>query len=206
MAVQLQQVLATARTLMNDDLGVSYPDETLIPKVQEAHRELQTKLWNAGSPVVRRELLINSLPALSSSLGLLTPIDLITPFEIWENAPNAPLNDANWLPITESYSIPMGISPGNKIEYWAWREEQVLFLPASQSRSILLKYRKRLPFLNIPTDDIGIIAGELYLAARSVALLAGSLGNETVHDKLTERANMNLDEIFRANRGYRVAT
>ena len=49
----MSQVLTTARTYLNDDNITQFPDPVLIPKIQEAHRELQEELWVCGSPIMR---------------------------------------------------------------------------------------------------------------------------------------------------------
>lgn len=194
----LSDVLVQARTFLNDDNITQTENAVLIPKVQEAHRELQTLLWNNGSPIVRGEIIIQ-IPANTSELN--GPGDLINPTEIWENNANAPISDVNWSPVTESFSIPFGLAPGNRIDYWAWREEKISLLQCATNRSIYLKYRKKLTIPSDPGDEIGVIFGELYLSARSAGIFAGTLGNVEVYDKLTELAKMNFAEVLKANRG-----
>lgn len=50
---QLSVALAMARGFLNDVNGVVWSDANLIPYLQQAHYELQTKLWTHNSPIVR---------------------------------------------------------------------------------------------------------------------------------------------------------
>src|ERR1022692_246901 len=92
MSAPLSQVLTTARTYLNDDNIAIWSDPTLIPKIQEAHRELQTELWVNGSPIVRAQTSILAIPASGSPTVLATlnpsgyPLDLLLPTAIFESA------------------------------------------------------------------------------------------------------------------------
>jgi len=199
MSALLSQVLNTARSFINDDLATSSPDPALIPKVQEAHRELQEQLWLAGSPLVREQtdpILVNA-----GDTELTLPADILCPFELLENAANAPITDANWKPMTEAFYIPIGTGQGPELIFWAWRKERVQFIGASNSRSVIMRYRRKIPEPVNLNDQIGILFGEMYLSARSAAIFAGSLGNSEVYEKLTALAGQNLASVIQANRG-----
>lgn len=53
MAEPLSTVLTQSRAYLNDSNSTMWTDQALIPLVKEAHREMQGRLWNVGSPLVR---------------------------------------------------------------------------------------------------------------------------------------------------------
>jgi hypothetical protein len=203
MSVQLQTVLQTARTLVNDDLATVFTDPVLIPKIQEAHRELQEQLWLAGSPIVREQSdpinVAIGVSALTSTAGL--PADLLCPIELHDNIAGASLASGGWSPLTETFFIPLGYQPANVLTWWAWRKEILYLSPATAARVLTIKYRRKVNIPDLKTDEIGILFGELYLAARSAALMGGTLGNKDVYDTLTALAKENLGAVIQANRG-----
>src|SRR6516164_3474649 len=102
MSVQTSVVLATARTFLNDDASANWTDASLIPKLQQAHRELQVKLRRAAAPVMKgtyTETLTANATAFSTQ-----PPDIIAPIQLWENAPAGPV--ANYQLITEADPLP----------------------------------------------------------------------------------------------------
>jgi len=190
--------LATARTLLNDDNATVWTDPVLIPKLQEAHRELQTDLWLVGSPVVREVTSPILVPANSTDLGTNQPLDLVTPTALKE-ADSA--NSTTWEDMTEVNYIPFNVAKSNKLIYWAWRGEKILFLGSTAPRYVIVFYRKLIPIPATANDPIGIIFGELYLGARTAALAAGSVGNKEVYDTVTALAKANFEKVVSANRG-----
>ncbi len=205
MSAQLSVVLSTARTLVNDDLGTVFTDPVLIPKIQEAHRELQEQLWLAGSPIVRDQ---TSPIAVSASTKLLDfnttpalPADLLCPISLYENVPGAIESSGAWTPMTEVFYIPLGTALSPNFTWWAWRKEQLLFAGGFGDRTIIIQYRKKILIPSTVNNEIGILFGEMYLSARAAALTAGTLGNKEVYDAMTALAKENLATVITANRG-----
>jgi hypothetical protein len=189
--------LATARTLLNDDNATVWTDPVLIPKLQEAHRELQTDLWLVGSPVVREVTAPILVVSGSTDLGANQPGNLISPTALKE----AEASNGTWIDMTEVNYIPFDVAKVDKLIYWAWRGEKILFLGATTNRYVVVFYRKLITIPSTATDPIGIIFGELYLGARTAALAAGSVGNKDVYDTVTALAKANFEKVVAANRG-----
>ena len=110
MAALMSDVLTTARTYLNDDNAQQFPDPVLIPKIQEAHRELQTELWVVGSPLVRGQTapLAYTTPATTLTAALAGVTDFLCPTALFENASAATLVTPGWTPMTEAIYIPFG--------------------------------------------------------------------------------------------------
>src|ERR1035438_513441 len=82
MSVQSSIVLATARTLLNDDAATNWTDASLFPKLQQAHKELQIKLRRAAAPVMKN-LYVEIVGANTTAFAT-PPADLVAPIQLWE--------------------------------------------------------------------------------------------------------------------------
>jgi len=200
MSVPMSQVLATARTYLNDDNATQFPDAVLIPKVQEAHRELQEELWVAGSPNVRNTGIV-AYTAAAVTIPYTSLTDLLCPFLLFENASGSTVNTAGWTPMTEVYNLPLGQTQSTTLGYWCWQKEVILCVGSSANRAVNIQYRSLITIPVLVTDLIGILFGESYLAARSAAIAAGTLGNADVYTAMTALAKENLLKVITANRG-----
>lgn len=195
MSVPMSQVLTTVRTFLNDDNATTFTDQVIIPKIQEAHRELQTELWLVGSPVVRGDFIATL--AIGGIVLTGGPTDMLAPTELFE----ADVGNTNYLPMTEVTYLPQTVVAGPLSIYWSWQRETLLLNPTTVARKIYLRYRKSIAIPVIATDLIGILSGELYLAARAAAIVAGTLANEKVYETMTAQAKENLGKVIISNRG-----
>lgn len=199
MSVPMSQVLNTARTYLNDDNSTQFPDQTLIPKIQEAHRELQEELWVVGSPLVRGQTL-TVYNAGGTVLGAM-PGDFLCPTALFENQAGSPVSLPGWTPMTEAFYIPLGYQQTATLNWWVWQQEVINVAGASQNRAVVVQYRRQITIPILATDLIGILFGESYLAARAAAIAAGTVGNVEVYTAMTALAKENLGKVISANRG-----
>ena len=203
MSVLLSQVLATTRTYLNDDNATLWTDPVLIPKIQEAHRELQSQLWLIGSPILKAQSPTLAIPSNASPTNVNTldptgfPTDMLNPTAVWEAAGSP----TTWTQVTESFYIPVGYAQAATLVYYIWSEENLILPPCSANRSIIIQYRRQIPIPVIGTDLIGVLFGESYLAPRAAAICAGAVGNATVYAAMTQLAQQNLDRLLMTNRG-----
>lgn len=206
MAVLMSQVLTTARTYLNDDNATQNPDNTLIPKLQEAHRELQEELWVVGSPLVRARsnpiTLVAGTIVLSPTTTPPLPADLLCPTSLYES-PNGAFN---WTPMTEAFYVPLGYIQLATLGWWSWRAEQIQFGGATGTVYVVIDYRRQIPIPALVTDPIGILFGESFLAARTAAIASGVLGNAEAFAAMTSLAKENLAKVLSANRGKQTST
>src|SRR5436190_16878227 len=137
MSVPMSQVLATARTLLNDDTAQTFTDPVLIPKIQEAHRELQEELWIAGSPNVRAlsAPIAYTTPGTNIDAGL--PTDMLCPMMLFENAAGSLSTAAGWTPMTEAFYLPIGQAQSTTLSVWSWVGEKIQLLGASVNRAVI---------------------------------------------------------------------
>lgn len=201
MSVQLSQVLQSTRTYLNDDNATLWTDPVLIPKIQEAHRELQSHLWVIGSPTIRGlsdiiPIPINTAPSAANGLTGY-PTDILNPTAVWETA----ASPATWTPLTEQFYLDPNFVPGVHIGVYLWQEENLILAPCTTIRAIQIWYRRSIPIPQVQTDLIGILFGESYLAPRAAAICAGAVGNKPIYDAMTQLAQQNFERLLSTNRG-----
>jgi hypothetical protein len=203
MAALMGDVLTTARTYLNDDNALQFPDPVLIPKVQEAHRELQTELWIIGSPLVRGQTapLAYTTPATTLTAALAGVTDFLCPTALYENAAGSTIVQPGWTPMTEAIYIPFGAAMSATLIWWSWQQEVIQLAGSSANRAVIVQYRRLIPIPTVSTSPIGILFGESYLASRAAAITAGTVGNAEVYAAMTALSKENLAKVISANRG-----
>lgn len=197
----LSVALASARTYLNDDNASLWSDAMLIPKAQEAHRELQVKLWLAGSPLVREEssaISVASGTGTSMSSGTY-PSDLLAPTKLFEYAATVE-TIADAVEMTETDFLPH-VAIGTTLKYWSWRKQVIQFVGCSATRKVVIQYRRSITIPAASGDDIAILFGELYIGVRAAAIAAKSVGNQEDYDTFTQISNSNLELIIAGQRG-----
>jgi len=196
MSVQASVVLATARTLLNDDAATNWTDASLIPKLQQAHKELQIKLRRAAAPLMKGTY-VEAVASTTTTFAT-PPVDLVAPIQLWEKAGADPVT--LYALMTESDPLPNVVQTATMI-WWAWVAEVVTFIGSSANRTIKMLYWRSLPLPAANTDSIGFINGELYLAPRTAAIAAGSVGQAAEMGTLAAMADASLAEVILSNRG-----
>lgn len=196
MSVQASVVLATARTLLNDDAASNWTDAALFPKLQQAHKELQIKLRRAAAPVMKSRY--TEIIAATNTVFATPPADLVAPIQLWETSSGGAVN--TYALMTESDPLP-NVIPVSTMIWWAWIDEIVTFIGSSANRQILMLYWRSLALPQVNTDLIGFINGELYLAPRTAAIAAGSVGQAAEMTALAQLADGSLSEVILSNRG-----
>jgi len=202
MSQQLSVALTTARVFLNDTPKAVWTDAQLIPIAQEAHRELQSKLWEVGSPVVRAQSADITVTAGSTSITFAgpptLPADLLTPFRLIERATTDILPAA--VEMTEQTFIPT-IAQTGILQYWAWIDEAIQLLGATADRKVVIFYRKLIPIPALTTDPLGILHAEQFVGPRTAAIAHLSLGNKTAYDSIMPESTMKLNMVVAAQRG-----
>lgn len=188
----------TARTLLNDDAGTLWTDAVLLPKLQEAHRELQVELQAAGIPVIKAVTAVLSVPANTTLLSSVSgfPSDLVEPQWLKEKYPGQPDND--FIDTSECDIIP-DLKRTNRLRYWAWLGEQLISLGATVATEVKLRYLRGLAVPTSASSSIGFIYGENFLGHRTAALAASSTGNDSAYAEWSAEANSKVEKIIRMN-------
>jgi len=195
---QLSNVLTTARSYLNDDNATTWTDQILIPKAQEAFREVQNKLWTVGAQICRAQSIAFAIaPNVNPTDITALFSDMQSPISIQETSSPATI----WTPMTEATYFPADYPATNFLTYWSWQEERLLLAPCTANRVIVVNYRRVLPLPTVSGSQLFIPFAELYMGARTAAIAAGSVGNADVFTAMSAKAKENLGKVIAANRG-----
>jgi len=195
MAITAQEPLTECKILLNDPSGNIYADEKLIPLMQKAYRELQTKMMLNGLPVLKEAALAIAVNAGTLALGDGSglPTDFVYPIELSERAKNStqlysPMDETEWEPTQQQSDI---------LLYWNWREEEIKFLGATTDREVRIRYMKGLTRITATTTPISINNAVTFLASRTAAIAALVLGsNPSRADAINTDAGSALADLL----------
>ena len=193
-----QEVLESARTHLNDDASLHWNDQDLMPKLKEAHKELQSKLFRAGVPVIKAVTTVLSVTAGVVDLNGVAnyPADIVEP--IWLKEREVGQSEKDFVDMDEVNFIPQ-IQQQMSLMYWCWMGEHILLLGATTNREVKMRYNKTITVPTVLTDTIGFLFGELYMGPRVAALAMISVGNRAAAILLNEEAEGKLETIIGAN-------
>jgi hypothetical protein len=181
MATVAGTVVVEVQGLLNDPTGSIYPTQALLPFLNKAYRELQTKL-NALGISFSKEV-IGVIPFLTGNTNLSDgaglPSDFLHPVELGERLLGSedkfiPIEEREWEPDTK---------PANELRYWTWREEALYFVGALTDRQIYLRYIKSLTPIAAIENPILINDSQTFLAQRTAALAALLLGQNSTRSR-----------------------
>jgi hypothetical protein len=192
------QVLDSARTHLDDELGISWPDQRLLPKFQESHRELKQALVLNGIPVIHQVTAVLSVPANTTDLTTVTgyPTDMITP--IWMKERQTGQDNSDFVDMTQVDFLP-NIDQDIWLFWWCWIGQKITLVGSLNAEQIQLRYNKDLSVPTLVSDDIGIILGEGFLSYRTAALAAQASKDWNLMKLLNNQAELAKSQIIRLN-------
>lgn len=196
--MQVDQIMNLSRTHLNDDGAINWPDAQLLPKLQEAHKELMMELQLAGIPVINEVSAVMTVAAGETDLSLSVdyPTDMITPIELKERLVGEP--NQYFVPMTKVDFIP-NIEQDTRLIWWCWRTEKILLLGALNAVEVELRYRRTLPTPTKLTDSVDFLFAELFLSRRIASLAYASAGSYERANAWAQDAQTQLSKIIRMN-------
>jgi len=192
------QVLESARIHLNDEMGLLWPDNRLLPKLQEAHRELKNELILNGIPVVHEVSVVLTVPANTTDLTTVTnyPSDMLIP--IWLKERQVGQQNVDFTDMLQVSFIP-NTQQEVYLNYWAWIQEKIILLGALNVTQVQIRYNRDLNFPIQVNDTIGVLLGETFLSYRTSALAALSVKDYDQANALDAIAKGNLYNIIAFN-------
>lgn len=195
--VQAGEVLCAARTHLNDDEGLLWPDYKLFPKLREAHRKLQLQLVLNGVPVVSNQT-TSTITVVSGTTDFSTvtnyPTNMLSPIWMKERDPGQQMQD--FVDMTQVDFLPQ-LNPSTELIWWSWIQQKIFFLGSTMNREVLLRYRAGIKLPTEVTDPIGPFFGEIYLSFKTAALALSLItGNEARVAYLESQANDGLETLL----------
>jgi len=188
------EVIEESRALLNATAATNLFTETqLLPLFKKAYDELQDLLQLADIPVIWESVVPTNVPINGTTLTL--PADFYSPIELHEK--DVGQTDDNYSLMQRVMWLPDAIS-SNMLTWWEYREQAINFIPPLAARTVRLRYYKALPTIVDGTDDVEVNNAKTFLAARTAALAAFTIGEDNERaSALQEDANAALDRIER---------
>ena len=176
MATLASDILTEARGLLNDPSGAIYLTTPMLPLMNKAYKELQTKVSALGIGVTKEVSTVVPVTAgtvrLGDGAGL--PASLLYPISLQERALGS---NENWIPMSEMDIEPVVNPAQSRLIFWAWREDEIKFPAASTPRDVLIKYVQTLGAITATNSPILIINSQQWLAQRSAIIAALVIGS-----------------------------
>ena len=189
-------VLSLVRSLLDDaavSTGDVFTDAVLIPFVNSAYHQVQFEMANHGIETFIKDNVMLTVPAvtgvdpsaqvvLNDTQNQMTtvsptpqiPTDLLVPVRIWERQTGS---SEPFLPMVQQKDGLPSESQQERLRYWEWRTDGIVFLGATQSNDIRLRYESVLPDVVQGSDTIQLRGAQDAIAFFAAALAAQSRGS-----------------------------
>jgi hypothetical protein len=201
MAYLIDTVMMSARTHLNDDSAINWPDPNLLPKLQEAFRDLRLELELNGIQVIDEVSADLTVPTNTTDLSTVTnyPTDMITP--IWMKEKQVGETDAFLISMTPIDFIP-NVDQDITLNWWSWQMNTIKLLGALNPVVVQLRYRRDLLVPKLNSDSLSVIMGESYLSYRTAAIAFASVKDFASADRMDARAEMNKGKLIQFFTNY----
>ena len=189
-------VLSLVRSLLDDAAvatGDVFTDAVLIPFVNTAYHQVQFEMANHGIETFVKDNVILTVPAVTAADPSLQvtlndtqnqmttvaptpqiPTDLLVPTRIWERQTGS---SEPFLPMVQrTDGLPSELQQ-ERLRFWEWRTDGIIFLGATQSNDVRLRYESVLPDVVQGSDTIQLRGAQDAIAFLAAALAAQSRGS-----------------------------
>jgi len=159
--------------MLNDSITQFWTDTRLREHLIKAYGDMVTELQAVGVPLTDEISAVINVPLSAVPVSVTYPTDLIVPIELLERTEGStelfvPMRRWDFLPER---------TPDVRLLDWAWVDQEIQLIGASQDNDIKIHYTKDLGVLPIDDDPIPILGGQAYLEYRTAALAAVRLQN-----------------------------
>jgi hypothetical protein len=175
------------RILLND-VGIQYfSDTVLLPYIQKAYDELQSKLRLNGIETVNE---VSGLFIVEAATAPVLDTDdvtnIIQPIDIYER----PSGSSDSFTLMDEQSWEPELDLTDRLRYWAWRENEIKFVGATIDIQVKIRYKKSLASLINGASTIAILGAKQFLSSRAAAIAAFSVGGSQIR-----ASELNIDAI-----------
>lgn len=187
----LKDAFNIARTLLDDDIGLTWTDQVLMNKVALAHKEMMSKLVLNGLKPTRKDT--DGIAVAIGAVTIATPTDLAQPIKMSERLSGEPLENA--FPMTEKEFLTERAQWETLVE-WSFNGQTFAFIGATTARTVHLYYDAYSAAPTSVNTTLPIVLSETYLGPRIVAFCALKSDRELAKMAM-EMAEENLSKIVR---------
>jgi hypothetical protein len=199
-------VLALARSMMNDPNALIWTDAVLFPMLNAAYRSLQEELAINGVSVMRTyadidlplvaldgETLAPNPPRIADDTNPQLPADLVVPYTIEEQATGS---DDLFIPMERITGPLPNFEPTSYLRIWKWEADQIELVGATQAITVRVHYERALAALSAETDPIEIPYATRSVAYEVAAFAARSRGARDLAMDMEQAASMTRQRII----------
>lgn len=186
--------LDIARELLSDTIASIWTNPVLIPLLNQAYRELQTKLKNADCPIQLTE----SVTSVAAGTLVLNLTNIIEPVRLYEKPD--PSTDVNYTRMTEKITLPF-LAQGPKLNCWNWDGTKINFLGSTAATIVKARFFSYNVPITATGDTIPFINAENYLGPRLASLANQTIGENDQCTYYQGLADASLSEVIMSNRG-----
>jgi hypothetical protein len=178
--------------------GDVFTDAVLIPLLNTAYHQLQFGLANVGVETFIKDDVVLTIPpttAVDPSLQVIVndtanqssttsptpplPTDLLVPLRLWERTTGS---SEVFVPMVQKKDGLPSESQQVRLRYWEWRTDGLVFLGATQSNDVRMRYEVIYADIVQGSDPIQIRGAQDALAFYTAALAAKSRGSPLAAD------------------------
>ncbi|HUJ40844.1 MAG TPA: hypothetical protein VLW54_09880 [Candidatus Acidoferrales bacterium] len=189
-------VLSLVRSLLDDaavSTGDVFTDSVLIPFVNSAYHQVQFEMANSGIETFVKDNVVLTVPAVTGvdpSIQVVCndtqnqmttvaptpqlPTDMLVPVRLWERQTGS---SEPFLPMYQRKDGLPSETQQERLRYWEWRTDGIIFLGATQSNDIRLRYESVLPDVAQGSDTLQLRGAQDAIAFYAAALAAQSRGS-----------------------------
>ena len=201
----IDQILDQARWKLNDVGKATYPNEKLIGHLRSSLKELEDALAENGIQVLEETSTNLVVPANTTRIAYLgtvpvLPSDLMDVLSLEEKITGQ--GNDRFVPVQKYLALPVKL-PDSFLGCYAWHEQELKFVGATQPVEIRLRFIKSFPDLNYPVSDTQTIPfnGALpFLAAKTAALVCALVEKDFDRAQIMhDEAQNNLGRLLNRN-------
>jgi hypothetical protein len=197
-------VMDKSASLMNDTAKTVYTYAAQLPYLQMALDELQENFELNNIPVTNVTsiaiivnagvMFIGPVDGIGASAPPNYPDNVVEFQQLWERLADS---SEPYIPIRQVEFLPHNLDdlPTSELQYWAFVNQRILFIPSSTNRQIKIDYIGKIFPNNINENTlIGLINVRSFLQYRTAALCSQFIGeNASRAEELNNFAQMAMD-------------
>jgi hypothetical protein len=166
-----QNAFDRARVYLNDTADDLYTNAVLLPFLQMANDKLSDKLLVHGIPVQMEVATTATITALDTTYTL--PADFMNPVRLWQKPVG---QDVDFSPMFRKAWEPGETYTSEFLGVWDYRNQQIIFQPATVDVDVRLDYNKILTALTVAGDTLQVFGSLSYLSSKTASLAAQHIG------------------------------
>ncbi len=161
-------VAASAAALLNDQAQSLFTTQLLLPYINHAYHDLLFAIDMVQVPIGKEMTNVALVVPAGNTVLTVPPADMIQPIKLEERSAGS---SENFIPMHEM-PWETNITPIDRMQFWAWRQDVIHFPGATTNREIRIYYWKDLDTTLDADDNILISRSDDFLAHKAAEYAA----------------------------------